>query len=514
MKTKKEKRTTTLTAPAGPALPTPALAGDARLLPFPQQSMFWRPLHLQASPLQQHAPLLFWLAEMLQPEVFVSLVEPGLASHLSVCQAVQRLCLPTRCYGIAQAGTASASEGIPARPVQEHDLHYRSFSQLLASSASQALARFRAGEIDWLHIDNLTALQVVDANWAGWRRRLSPRAVITVHQSAARDAATSGVLETLRSKFAHVEFTHGEGLLVLCAGAQPAEGFTRLLHGFAEPQSRQFLKAVFARLGQGCADASARASQENASLAPQPAEAADAVQAAQAAETSKLAETGAALQQAQAALLEKERSLQAATRQAQDEKARADKLEAECKAARQAQKQAADAQAAAEASRRQTEAALVAIEKELQEAKAAAQQQARRLEDRFRELGTLTGMIEERERELTALREAAAEPGRRAAREVISTAAQLQLIRQSGLFDADWYLATYPDVAAAGLPALEHFLQHGAAEMRNPSAGFDMAEYCRKHPQASASGLNPLVHFLRRRQQDGRAVRVGERTHA
>lgn len=36
------------------------------------------------------------------------------------------------------------------------------------------------------------------------------------------------------------------------------------------------------------------------------------------------------------------------------------------------------------------------------------------------------------------------------------------------LFDADWYLQTYPDVAQAGLNPLRHYLDHGAAEGRLP----------------------------------------------
>ena len=69
-------------------------------------------------------------------------------------------------------------------------------------------------------------------------------------------------------------------------------------------------------------------------------------------------------------------------------------------------------------------------------------------------------------------------------------------IRNSGLFDADWYLAVYPDVAAAGLDPIAHYLKHGAAEGRNPGPRFDTIWYLSENPQAQAMGLNPLVHYI------------------
>ena len=37
----------------------------------------------------------------------------------------------------------------------------------------------------------------------------------------------------------------------------------------------------------------------------------------------------------------------------------------------------------------------------------------------------------------------------------------------SGLFDPDWYLLTYPDVAAEGCDPLEHYILHGGMELRH-----------------------------------------------
>ena len=44
-----------------------------------------------------------------------------------------------------------------------------------------------------------------------------------------------------------------------------------------------------------------------------------------------------------------------------------------------------------------------------------------------------------------------------------------------GFFDPDWYVTKYPDVVAAGLDPLRHFIQFGVAERRDPNAFFSSA---------------------------------------
>jgi hypothetical protein len=64
------------------------------------------------------------------------------------------------------------------------------------------------------------------------------------------------------------------------------------------------------------------------------------------------------------------------------------------------------------------------------------------------------------------------------------------------LFDREFYLRTNPDVAAAGVDPLRHYLTHGAAEQRQPHPLFDPAHYLACSP-AARSAENPLLHFLR-----------------
>jgi hypothetical protein len=78
------------------------------------------------------------------------------------------------------------------------------------------------------------------------------------------------------------------------------------------------------------------------------------------------------------------------------------------------------------------------------------------------------------------------------------------VLAQSGLFDAPWYLATQPDVAAAGVDALGHFFAHGWHEDRRPNFYFHPKWYLAHNPDAAAGG-NPLVHYVLRGELAGAA---------
>ncbi len=79
-----------------------------------------------------------------------------------------------------------------------------------------------------------------------------------------------------------------------------------------------------------------------------------------------------------------------------------------------------------------------------------------------------------------------------------------QLIEQTGLFDENWYLNQYPDVAGTGIPALRHYLKFGGFEGRLPNPDFDSAFYLAQYPDVVSAGLNPLVHFVRFGRQEQR----------
>jgi glycosyltransferase involved in cell wall biosynthesis len=72
------------------------------------------------------------------------------------------------------------------------------------------------------------------------------------------------------------------------------------------------------------------------------------------------------------------------------------------------------------------------------------------------------------------------------------------------LFDTSWYLERYPDVRDAGVNPLVHYLRYGASEGRDPNPLFDSDWYLQQYPDVQAAGVNPLVHYLRYGASEGR----------
>ena len=84
--------------------------------------------------------------------------------------------------------------------------------------------------------------------------------------------------------------------------------------------------------------------------------------------------------------------------------------------------------------------------------------------------------------------------------------ADVKLLLSSTLFDANWYLNQYPDVASGDSDPVKHFLVFGGSERRNPSALFDTNKYLQLHPDVKETGLNPLVHYELHGRHEGREI--------
>ena len=86
---------------------------------------------------------------------------------------------------------------------------------------------------------------------------------------------------------------------------------------------------------------------------------------------------------------------------------------------------------------------------------------------------------------------------------------------KSGLFDSNYYLSTYPDVARAGVQPLDHYLTEGWKEGRNPSASFSTIGYQLLHEDVDRQPIDPLTHFVRHGHREGRAIQstTGEKLY-
>lgn len=78
------------------------------------------------------------------------------------------------------------------------------------------------------------------------------------------------------------------------------------------------------------------------------------------------------------------------------------------------------------------------------------------------------------------------------------------MLEASSLFDPDWYLERYPDVAQSGADPAHHYLEFGWLEGRNPGPAFSTNGYLKAHKDVAAQRVNPLLHYLEYGQLEGR----------
>ncbi len=82
---------------------------------------------------------------------------------------------------------------------------------------------------------------------------------------------------------------------------------------------------------------------------------------------------------------------------------------------------------------------------------------------------------------------------------------EIELVRDSTLFQPDWYLQQYPEVAEpAARDPLVDYMTRGWKEGRDPSPDFGTAAYLSANADVARSGANPLVHFIEFGQFEGR----------
>ena len=79
-----------------------------------------------------------------------------------------------------------------------------------------------------------------------------------------------------------------------------------------------------------------------------------------------------------------------------------------------------------------------------------------------------------------------------------SSEAERRVVEQH--FDAAYYIACNSDVANSGLDPLDHFLEYGWRERRNPTPWFDIKHYLEHRPDLAQSNVNPFYYYLLERQ--------------
>ena len=80
------------------------------------------------------------------------------------------------------------------------------------------------------------------------------------------------------------------------------------------------------------------------------------------------------------------------------------------------------------------------------------------------------------------------------------------IVKNSGLFDVEYYLRTYSDVRQSDVDPVWHYCRHGWREGRNPSALFSTNFYLNTYTDVRDAAVNPLVHYMQHGKNEGRQI--------
>lgn len=82
----------------------------------------------------------------------------------------------------------------------------------------------------------------------------------------------------------------------------------------------------------------------------------------------------------------------------------------------------------------------------------------------------------------------------------------INLIKNSSLFDPEWYLAKNQDVSESNIDPARHYLLFGGFEGRDPSTKFSSQGYLDLYKDVKESGINPLEHYIRYGVREDRTI--------
>ena len=206
-------------------------------------SAFWTPARTAASAWHEHVPFAFWLVEAVRPDTFVELGTHNGVSYCAVCQAVERLNLPTRCFAVdtwkGDEHSGFYDEAVFRDLSQHHDQRYGRFSRLVRTTFDKAAENFSEGSVDLLHIDGLHTYDAVSHDFETWLPKLSSRAVVVFHDTNVRERGFEvwKFWQQVSEKYPSFEFAHGHGLGVLGVGGGSAPEDVGPVRGIGRPDS-------------------------------------------------------------------------------------------------------------------------------------------------------------------------------------------------------------------------------------------------------------------------------------
>lgn len=203
-----------------------------------------------------HIPFAYLAVDLLKPRSIVELGTHSGNSYMAFCQAVRKLGLPSQCRAVdSWEGDEHAShygDNVFDALRGRHDPLYGDFSQLLRMDFDAAVDQFDDGGIDLLHIDGLHTYEAVRHDFETWRRKLSRRAVVLLHDTGVegRGFGVNQFYAELATQYPCFDFRHSNGLGVVAVGDEVPDAFMAFLrHAQAGPATmRCFFEALASTL--------------------------------------------------------------------------------------------------------------------------------------------------------------------------------------------------------------------------------------------------------------------------
>ncbi|SDT93735.1 Glycosyltransferase, GT2 family [Pseudomonas pohangensis] len=458
----------------------------------PQLSwMFQQPQRLgKPSGWWGHVPFAFWLIAALRPRLLVELGSHHGVSYAAFCEAVSRERLACRCYAVDNwQGDAHAgyfNEEVYRDLLELNQARYSSFSELIRANFSDTVNHFADGSIDLLHIDGFHSYAAVSRDFQQWRPKLSKRAVVLFHDTNVRrdDFGVHRLFGELADQYDHFEFLHCNGLGLIAYGDQVPEVIQQLC---AENVSHKgsTMRERFSSLGgrweshanehimaNSFAEQVNKLEQERVRAINQ-----------QAVAEQRAAELASQLQTV-AELTKKHEVLR-------HDSARLDNHKLQ--------------------TLQQQYSQTLQDNEELSSALKTAEAHGVQISEAFTSSQANTEILVSRMvNELLTRHKPPAPPGTLRRLRLMLRRGHAQrnpvadLVRRSPLFDTQWYLGAYPDVAMAGIDPAFHYLAHGAVEGRDPGPWFSTGNYLRHNPDVAGAGVNALFHYEVHGRTEGR----------
>ncbi len=173
-----------------------------------------------------HIPFGMALVEMIRPRILVELGTLRGDSYCAFCQSIKATNADTQSFAVdtwrGDIHIGAFSDKLLLELRAHHDPLYGSFSTLIQADFDAAVGRFDDGSIDLLHIDGCHTYEAVKHDYETWLPRLSSRAIVLFHDTAARgtDFGVWKFWGEISPDHPHFEFQHAQGLGVLAVGPE------------------------------------------------------------------------------------------------------------------------------------------------------------------------------------------------------------------------------------------------------------------------------------------------------